>query len=337
MSETVDERTEPAPEPEAPARPTGLPPVAIPLVSLVLMLVLVFSTSRMLLAVSKTSAVMIALFLSLNVLVGAALVSAGRWVRNRPAAFPLIVIAAALVVAGGAVALPFTEPPEEHLPAVTVVAEGVAFTTPQVTVPANEAFEIEFDNRDAATDHNIHIGENEQPPPASEPGLFTGALITGPASVAYEIEPLPPGVYGFLCDVHPTMTGTITAEEGAEPGASEGEPPPGESPSPGEPTPTEAPAGDADLTAENTAFDPSELTAQPEDGTVSFVFENLDSVQHNVAVTAGDDASDPPLFEGELVDGPGTVTYSFEAPDPGDYFFYCQVHPTQMTGTLTVE
>jgi plastocyanin len=336
MSETVDERTEQAPEPAVPERPAGLPPVAIPLVSLLLMLILVFATSRILLAVSKNAAVAIALFLSLNILVGAALISAGRWVRNRPAAFPLVVLSAVVVVAGGAVAIPFTEPPEEILPSVTIVAEGVQFTTTQVTVPANEAFEIEFDNKDVGTEHNVHIGERPEPPPVAEPGHFDGALVTGPAVFHYEVEPLPPGEFGFLCDVHPTMTGTITVEEGAEPGASEGSPAGVPSPT-GEPSPTGAPTGEADLTAENIAFSPAELTLQPQDGQVSFVFENVDPVAHNVAVTAGSDASAPPLFEGEFITGPAKITYSFEAPDPGDYFFYCQAHPAEMTGTLTVE
>jgi len=294
------------------------------------MLILVFATSRILLAVSKNAAAAIALFLSLNILVGAALISAGRWVRNRPAAFPLVVLSAVVVVAGGAVAIPFTEPEEHELPSVTIVAEGIAFTTPQVTVPANEAFEIEFDNKDVGTDHNVHIGERPEPPPVAEPGHFKGARFTGPAVFAYEVEPLPPGQFGFLCDVHPAMTGTITVEEGAEPGASEGSPPV-------EGSPTEAPTGEADLTAENIAFSPAELTLQPQDGQVSFVFENVDPVAHNVAVTAGSDASAPPLFEGEFITGPAKITYSFEAPDPGDYFFYCQAHPAQMTGTLTVE
>jgi plastocyanin len=31
-----------------------------------------------------------------------------------------------------------------------------------------------------------------------------------------------------------------------------------------------------------------------------------------------------------------TTTYTFEAPDPGEYFFRCDVHPVDMTGTFVV-
>jgi plastocyanin len=37
------------------------------------------------------------------------------------------------------------------------------------------------------------------------------------------------------------------------------------------------------------------------------------------------------------VTGPTTTTYTFTAPStPGSYFFRCDVHPTQMTGTFVV-
>jgi len=35
-------------------------------------------------------------------------------------------------------------------------------------------------------------------------------IITGPGTQSLSIGPLAPGAYGFVCDVHPNMTGTIT-------------------------------------------------------------------------------------------------------------------------------
>ena len=39
--------------------------------------------------------------------------------------------------------------------------------------------------------------------------LFRGDLITGPATVDYDLPPLPAGTYYFHCDVHPTMAGDV--------------------------------------------------------------------------------------------------------------------------------
>ncbi|MEA2607483.1 MAG: hypothetical protein QOI00_2240, partial [Chloroflexota bacterium] len=42
--------------------------------------------------------------------------------------------------------------------------------------------------------------------------VFKGAIVTGPAKVSYQVPALAAGSYRFLCDVHPTMTGTLTVQ-----------------------------------------------------------------------------------------------------------------------------
>ena len=42
------------------------------------------------------------------------------------------------------------------------------------------------------------------------------------------------------------------------------------------------------------------------------------------------------LFTGDLITGPKTVTYHVSALPAGSYFFRCDAHPQQMTGTLVV-
>jgi plastocyanin len=70
---------------------------------------------------------------------------------------------------------------------------------------------------------------------------------------------------------------------------------------------------------------------------VELEFDNQDPVGHNVWILDGPDESAPVLFEGEDVAGPGGTTYRIPPMSPGEYFFYCQLHPgTAMEGTITV-
>lgn len=89
---------------------------------------------------------------------------------------------------------------------VSIVASGVAFTTPTVTAPAGAAFVIDFDNQDAGIPHNIQIKD------ASGAAVFSGATFNGVETRPYQVPALPAGAYSFLCTVHPNMTGTLTAK-----------------------------------------------------------------------------------------------------------------------------
>ena len=67
------------------------------------------------------------------------------------------------------------------------------------------------------------------------------------------------------------------------------------------------------------------------------VFDNKDaSIQHNFVLFNGKNASAPQLFSGTVITGPAVTRYIFTAPPPGTYFFHCEIHPIQMTGTATV-
>jgi plastocyanin len=84
---------------------------------------------------------------------------------------------------------------------------GLAFDPTEISLPAGQASTITFDNQDGGIPHNISIYADDTYAKA----LFTGDLVTGVASVDYEVPALDPGTYPFRCDVHPaTMTGTVT-------------------------------------------------------------------------------------------------------------------------------
>jgi len=91
------------------------------------------------------------------------------------------------------------------------------------------------------------------------------------------------------------------------------------------------------ITARNLAYDKRTIAASPGvDMTV--VLDNQDSgVLHNIAFYTNRSAGTK-IYIGELTAGPGKLTENFKAPSsPGNYFFRCDAHPDQMTGTFVVK
>ena len=91
---------------------------------------------------------------------------------------------------------------------VAIDAQNVAFTTKEVTAPADAPFTIHFRNQDVAgVLHNVEIKD------AAGAVAFKGEpIIDGGQEVDYQVPPLPAGTYPFICTVHPNMTGTMTVQ-----------------------------------------------------------------------------------------------------------------------------
>jgi plastocyanin len=98
--------------------------------------------------------------------------------------------------------------------------------------------------------------------------------------------------------------------------------------------PAEASGGTA-ISAAGVAFDTDTLTLTAGEET-TIPFENEDSVPHNLAIYE-DDSAAKELFVGAEVAGGASADYEVPALDKGEYFFRCDLHPTSMTGTVTVE
>jgi plastocyanin len=107
---------------------------------------------------------------------------------------------------GGGSAPPASEGPALPEADVVVTAENIAYLETSLTVPADTAFTIAFDNRDDGVPHDIVIKDG------GGATVFQGEVITGPAVVVYDVPALPAGAYGFVCSIHPNMTGSITAQ-----------------------------------------------------------------------------------------------------------------------------
>ncbi len=91
-------------------------------------------------------------------------------------------------------------------------------------------------------------------------------------------------------------------------------------------------SADVSISADGLAFSTDALSV-PADEDLTMAFENAEAVPHNVAIYRDESAMDP-AFTGEVITGPRTVAYEVPALEAGEYFFRCDVHPTQMTGTL---
>lgn len=151
-------------------------------------------------------------------------------------------------------------------------------------------------------------------------------IITIPPVMA-SASPAATGTPGATITASPTATVTSTPTATASPTATTS------------PTATASPtAGTAtvNLTAQNLAFNMSTITV-PAGRQVTVNFNNMDNgIPHNFAVYTSA-AATTPIFVGNIITGPAT-TYTFTAPStPGSYFFRCDVHPTQMTGTFIVQ
>jgi plastocyanin len=123
----------------------------------------------------------------------------------------LIAVAALAAACSGTSAAPATptQPVATSAPgavgdAVTIVAKDIAFATPQVSVAAGSPVTIEFDNQDGAP-HNIAISD------ASGASVFKGEIVSN-SKVTYHVPALAAGTYTFICEVHPDMKGSITAQ-----------------------------------------------------------------------------------------------------------------------------
>jgi len=93
----------------------------------------------------------------------------------------------------------------------------------------------------------------------------------------------------------------------------------------------------APVGAATKGFEPGQLSG-PASYPITIAFTNQDSnVQHNVVVTQ-QKTTDPAgaIAAGTPVTGPGQVDVPVPALAQGSYYFFCEFHPTTMTGTLTI-
>jgi plastocyanin len=119
-----------------------------------------------------------------------------------------------------------------------------------------------------------------------------------------------------------------------------GAPSPGASP---DSSPGGSPGAGTEVAITTTAanplgYDPAQF-AVPAGANVTINYTNESNLPHDVQTFAGQDSSSEVLGATEEITGPGAQSSAtFTAPtEPGDYFFWCSVHQSAMTGTYTVQ
>ncbi len=88
---------------------------------------------------------------------------------------------------------------------ITITAQGIKFDVTTLSAPADEAFKIVFDNKDAGTPHDVDILD------ASGTKVVDNKDFPGPDQRTYDIPALKAGTYKFECSIHPAlMNGQLT-------------------------------------------------------------------------------------------------------------------------------
>jgi plastocyanin len=91
---------------------------------------------------------------------------------------------------------------------VEISALNVQFEQKTATAPADTPFQVQFENKDAGTPHNIALRLGD----VNGAELFKGEVFAGVATRVYDVPALDAGAYAYVCTVHPTMTGTLTVK-----------------------------------------------------------------------------------------------------------------------------
>ncbi len=234
----------------------------------------------------------------------------------------------------GAQAPVTAEPPSANM---KIIAKGIAWNTDKLNGLPGVPLTITVDNQDQGIPHNLAVYDG---PDAESPILVQTEIANGPVTQTLSFGPLEAGEYYYNCVVHPQMEGILTVgEAGAETPAAQTTPTPEGTPSAdATPSPAATPSGEAttlELIGKNTIFDKTSLEAPA--GLIVIKFDNQDGgITHDLEVYKGEDATGELMGKTELANGPIQQELQLTL-EPGDYFYWCVVHPATMAGKLTVQ
>jgi plastocyanin len=121
----------------------------------------------------------------------------------------LLSLAAVLAACSGSSATPGAASPtaSPDADAIVVTAKDLKFGQAEITVPADEAFDLVLDNQENIP-HNVAIYTDD----SASTKISVGEIFSGPAQKTQAVPAMAAGTYFFRCDVHPDMKGSVVAE-----------------------------------------------------------------------------------------------------------------------------
>src|SRR3954452_2573529 len=183
-------------------------PFAVPLGALALVLIIVISVSRVLLAVNEKVSVLVAGICAVAVMGAFAFIASRPRARGTILAvlggITLVAVAGA-GVAGAAKGEREFEKKGTSPPVIGMVAKNTQFSVKQLQVPAGQPFTLHFANEDAGIYHDVSVYTEAGKP------VVAGQPLVGVGRTKYDWN-IPPGTYTFRCDFHANMTGTLTSQ-----------------------------------------------------------------------------------------------------------------------------
>jgi plastocyanin/mono/diheme cytochrome c family protein len=232
---------------------------------------------------------------------------------------------------------PATETPAATLPAGLSpkaswdqVATDNKFSVTQMAVTADTQATVNFANQGQAI-HNWQALDSSGKVLKDASGKDITIDLTDPGksgSVSFNIST--PGVYKFQCQVHPAdMTGQLFVLD-----SSGNLPAPSPAAGAAGATPA-APSTDLQQTATDNKFSATAL-ASPAGKQITLTLDNKGSAIHNWDVTDVKDDSGKDI-KTDLTDPGKSSKVTFTISKPGTYHFRCDVHPTEMTGTIVIQ
>ena len=208
-------------------------------------------------------------------------------------------------------------------PTNDVVVQGGSLAPPVMVVPVGEPILLTLVSHDVI--HSFYV-----------PAFLVkrDVIPTGdrpPNTLEFTVSEV--GIYAGQCaefcgDLHARMTFKVQAMKPADYQAWFAAAQSGQTPAP-----SVAPTAQVlKLSAKGNTFGTQTLDAKA-GAAFKIDFDNQDDIDHNVVISDANGIR----FRGDYFKGPGTKTYTVSALPAGQYTFVCEIHPTTMSGTLTVK